>query len=413
MKRIPITKLAFGVEEQAAVTAVLRSGWIAQGSRVAEFERLFGEYVGLPCAVATSSGTSALHLALLAAGIGPGDEVLIPAFSFLATANAVEYTGAKPVMIDINLRTFNIDPLLIRHYLENRGKTAPTSPKAILPVSQFGLCADMAEINRIAEDHGLLVIEDAACGLGAQRNGHKAGTEALMGCFSFHPRKLITTGEGGMVVAGDNRLAEKIRALRNHGASVSNLERHLNESGSLLPDFDFLGYNYRMTDIQAALGVVQIGKADSLAASRRSAAGIYDKLLNDLPDITAPFVPPGHRHAYQSYVCLYKLPNAAIHDLDDRNMPDNRGASLDLQEVSRLGNDRNRLMAVLEKAGISVRQGTHAIPTLGYYRKKYGFGESDYSMVYVADRLSIALPLYPGITEGDQKRVVEALRRAT
>ena len=194
---IPITKPWMDEREEEAVLSVLRSGWLVQGPNVAEFENRFKTFAGVRHAVAVTSCTSALHLALLAAGIGPGDRVLVPSFTFLATANAVEYTGAEPVFVDVDPRTFNMDPREIVRTISEKSKEGESSLRCILPVSLFGLCADMESIREIAFEHGMTVIEDAACGLGAYRNGRHAGAQALLSCFSFHPRKSVTTGEGG------------------------------------------------------------------------------------------------------------------------------------------------------------------------------------------------------------------------
>jgi len=399
--KIPIAKPFIEDVEEQAVREVLRSGWLVQGPRVAEFESKFKRHTGARHAIATTSCTTALHLALLAAGIGPGDEVLLPSFTFIATANVVEYTGAKPVFIDIDLATFTIDPEKTLEYLDSRKKVLELRPKCILPVSLFGLCANMESINRIASEKGLIVIEDAACGFGGKREGRFAGTEALAGCFSFHPRKAITTGEGGMVVTNDERLADKVLKMRDHGGSKTDLERHLEEGGSLLPEYNMLGYNYRMTDFQGALGVVQMDKADMIMEGRQEAAARYDKLLQDFDQIATPFVPEGYTHAYQSYVCLYKADGSKLKDK----------TKIDWAEVDVWNRERNRIMAELERKGISVRQGTHAVHTLGYYKKKYRLNDHDYPMSYIADRLSITLPLYYGMTEEEQLRVVDFLKR--
>ena len=399
-ERIPITRPVFDDEEERSILEVIRSGWLVQGPRVAEFEDKFKRSLGVRHAIATTSCTTALHLALLAAGIGPGDEVLLPSFTFIATANAVEYTGAKPVFIDIDLATYNIDPEKIQVYLDNRKKGSELQPKCILPVSLFGLCANMESINRIASEKGLLVIEDAACGFGAKRNGCPAGTEALAGCFSFHPRKAITTGEGGMVVTNNDDLASKIRKLRDHGGSKTDLERHLEEGGSLLPEYNMLGFNYRMTDLQGALGAVQMDKADMTLKGRQEAAFRYDSLLQGIDETKRPSIPEGYSHAYQSYVCLYKADSTELKAKTD----------IDWSKVDTWNRERNRVMAKLESNGISVRQGTHAVHTLGYYKKKYGINDYDYPMSYIADRLSITLPLYYGMIEEEQLRVVDSLK---
>jgi dTDP-4-amino-4,6-dideoxygalactose transaminase len=399
-EKIPIARPSFDEEEERAVLDVIRSGWLVQGPKVADFEDQFKQFVGVNHAIATTSCTTALHLAMVGAGIGPGDEVLIPSFTFIATANAVEYTGAEPVFIDIDPATYTMDPEKVRGYLANRDGNNAASPKCIMPVSLFGLCADMDAINQIAAQYGLIVIEDAACGLGAKRENHHAGTEAYAGCFSFHPRKAITTGEGGMIITNDGDLAGTVRKLRDHGASKTDLERHLKDGGSLLPAFNMLGYNYRITDLQAALGVVQMGKAQEIIQERHRAAVKYDSLLKELDVIEAPFVPQGYNHAYQSYVCSYKKPPIGSEN----------GKNTDWNDVDLANRERNRLMMALEKAGISLRQGTHAVHTLGYYKNKYGLEDKDYPVSYVADRLTITLPLFRGITHEMQQRVTDTLR---
>ncbi|MBI4776562.1 MAG: DegT/DnrJ/EryC1/StrS aminotransferase family protein [Deltaproteobacteria bacterium] len=386
-------------QEEKAVLNVLRSGWLVQGPNVAEFENRFKTFAGVRNAIAVTSCTTALHLALLAAGIGPGDEVLVPSFTFLATANAVEYTGAKPVFVDVGPRTFNMNPEEIGRFASEKAKVGGALPKCILPVSLFGLCADMETIHEIASRYGMKVVEDAACGLGAYRNEHHAGAEALLGCFSFHPRKSITTGEGGMVVTDDDELADKIRRLRDHGAAKTDLERHLSQGGSLLPAYDVLGFNYRMTDLQGALGVAQMSKLPQILEARRAAAARYDNLLEGIPEILPPWAPPGYRHAYQSYVCLY-LPDST--DMRAGGIPA-------WDRIGAWNRERNRIMAYMERQGISVRQGTHAVHTLGYYQRKYGLRDEDFAVSYMADRLSITLPLYVGISVEDQERVIRTL----
>jgi len=398
--KIPITKPLFDKNEEKALQEVLRSGWLVQGPRVAEFEDKFKNFTGSRHAIATSSCTTALHLSLLAAGVGPGDEVLIPSFTFIATANAVEYTGARPLLIDIDLETFNIDVKKLRAYLEIHTPDSGFRPRCIIPVSLFGLCANMKAINEIAADYGLVVIEDAACALGAERDNHHAGTEALAGCFSFHPRKAITTGEGGMVITEDDRFAQRVRKMRDHGASKTDLERHLKDGGSLLPEFNTLGFNFRMTDLQGALGSQQMDKADAIIHSRREAAARYDRLLRDVLEVVPPMNPEGYRHSYQSYVCLYKAHPRTLVDPEAIEWP----------LIHLWNKKRNQIMGSVEESGISVRQGTHAIHTLGYYKEKYGFEDYDFPMSYIADRLSITLPLYYEITDQEQLRIVNSLR---
>ena len=379
---VPITKPCFGQEEEKALCEVLRSGWIVQGPRVAEFEGLVADCTGARHAIATSSCTTAQHLALLAIGIGPGDEVIVPSFTFIATANAVEYTGARAVFCDIDLPTFNIDPGRIEEKITER-------TKALCPVHLFGLCADMERVLEIARRHDLRVVEDAACALGARAGGKHAGTFGIAGCFSFHPRKSITTGEGGMLITDDDGVAAACRSLRDHGSSKSDLERH-REGGSLLPAYNVIGHNYRMTDIQGAIGVAQMGKFEEILRKRRARAGRYDLLLRDLPWLRTPAVPGGYEHSYQSYVCLV-----------DREL---FGGSLEKANIF-----RNRLMASLEECGIATRQGTHAVHTLGYYSDRYSIDEKEYPNSLEADRLSMTLPLFAEMADEDQEYVMEKL----
>jgi perosamine synthetase len=382
---LPITRPFFGEDEERILIETLRSGWVVQGPRVAEFERAVADHTGAQHAIATTSCTTALHLALIAAGIGPGDEVIVPAFTWIATANVVEYVGARPVFCDIDPITYNIDPAQVEAAI-----TPET--KAILPVHLFGLCADMEELRAISDAHGVTIIEDAACALDAWQDARHAGMFGQSGCFSFHPRKIITTGEGGMVITNDDDVALKCRILRDHGAAASDLVRHESTTGHLLGAFEQLGFNYRMTDLQAAVGVCQMGKLDAIQDSRRRLAARYDDLLEDIPWLDTPAVPDGNRHAYQAYVC--QIASEPNDDLDTRHA------------------FRNRVMQILQAGGISTRQGTHAVHNLGFYAKKYGLSQDDFPASLAADRLTIALPLYHDLTEQDQDHVVASLAAA-
>jgi dTDP-4-amino-4,6-dideoxygalactose transaminase len=393
---IPIARPSFGQQESEAVNEVLRSGWVVQGPRVEDFERRFAEFAGSNHGVATTSCTTALHLLLVAAGVGPGDSVLLPAFTFVASASAVEYTGARPEFVDINLENLTLDTEHLRELLTTR---RTVDARCIMPVSLFGLCAEMPLVNELAEQHGLRVIEDAACGFGASRHGRHAGTEAWAGAFSFHPRKAISCGEGGMIITDDSELAARLRSLRDHGSSASDLQRHFEKGGSLLPEFHQLGYNYRLTDIQAAIGLVQLERAESLLTRRRELAGRYNDLLADCPRLVLPTEPDGFDHAYQSYVCLF-----GANTFDELKVAD-------LVQIETWNRERNHLMAALESEGIATRQGTHALHTLDYYQEKYNLRPEAFPRAYAADRLSIALPLYPQMTAEDQNRVVESLTR--
>jgi len=390
--KIPITKPFFGDEERKAILEPLESGWIVQGPKVAEFERLFGEFTGAKYAIATTSCTTALHLSLIAMGIGSGDQVILPSFTFVATANAIEYTGATPVFCDINLNTFNIDANQIQ-------KKITQKTKAIIPVHLFGLSADMKPITEIAEQHRLRVIEDAACGLGSYYDGRHVGTFGDAGCFSFHPRKAITTGEGGMITTDREDLMVTFRSLRDHGASKSDLDRHIDLGGSLLPEFNQLGYNYRLTDLQAALGVAQMRRAAEIIAARIARAERYNQILKKEEWFKTPETPGGYIHSYQSYVGLLQPRNDAW-----------KAREINFRQVLRLNEKRNQIMEQLGAKGIAVRQGTHAVHMLGYYRKKYRLKPEDYINSFIAERLSITLPLYVQMTDEEQDYVIQELK---
>ncbi len=385
--KIPISKPYFGDEERAAIVEPLETGWVVQGPKVAEFERLFGAYTGALNSVATSSCTTALHLSLVALGIRPGDEVILPSFTWVATANAIEMVGARPVFVDIDLDTFNIDPDRVEAAITDR-------TRAIIPVSLFGVSAAIDPIMSIAAPRSLKVIEDAACAVGSWYQGRHAGTIANAGCFSFHPRKAITTGEGGMVVTADPDLAQVVRSLRDHGASRSDLTRHLSKRSYVLPEFDRVGYNYRMTDIQGALGVAQMARLEAILELRTERARVYDRWMQGVEWLRPQALPDGCRHGYQSYVCLYRPEDPSLSNLEE------------------LHQSRNNLMDSLEAAGIATRPGTHAVHTLGFYRRKYGIQPEDLPNSLIADRLTIALPLYAQMTPAEQEYVLEHLTAA-
>ena len=281
-----------------SLRAPIESGWVVQGPRVKKFEQKFASFTGASDAIACTSCTTGLHLGLAAIGIGPGDEVIVPSFTWVASANVVAHCGATPVLCDVDLKTFNIDPEDIEHRITDR-------TKGIMPVHLFGLPADMGPILDIAQRHNLFVVEDSACGLGSQWNGQHVRTISDFGAFSFHPRKAITTGEGGMVLAQKPEHYALVRTLRDHGASKSDLARHKAKAAFLLSQFEHLGYNYRMTDIQGALGSSQMDKAGYIVDGRTQRARRYDELLKELPWLRAPHVPDYATHSYQSYVCLF------------------------------------------------------------------------------------------------------------
>jgi dTDP-4-amino-4,6-dideoxygalactose transaminase len=384
--KIPITRPCFDEAERQAIVEPLASGWVVQGPKVAEFERRFAAFVGAPHAVATTSCTTALHLALAAAGIGPGDDVIVPSFTWIATANVVEYTGARLIVVDICLDTYNIDPRAVSRALTPR-------TRAIIPVSLFGVSAPMRDVTALAASRDLTVIEDDACAFGAYYNGSHAGTLAMMGCFSFHPRKAITTGEGGMVITADDAVAARLRSLRDHGASTSDLARHHSPRSYELPAFNLLGFNYRMTDFQGAVGVAQMAKAPRILEERRRVAAGYDSRLERVRWLRRPLTPPDCVHGYQSYVCLFAPEEPTLANVDA------------------LHARRNAVMDTLAQAGISTRPGTHAVHTLGYYTSKYGFGPGDFPNSLLADRLTITLPLSPQMTDEEQDYIADVLQK--
>lgn len=290
---IPISRLSLGDAEAEAAAAVIKSGWIAQGKRTEEFENLVAKYVGAKHAVAVSSATTGLHLGLVAAGVKAGDEVICPSYTFIATANSILFAGARPVFVDIDPRTYNIDPAKIEAAITPR-------TRAIMPVSQVGLACDMPAVMAIAKKHGLKVVEDAAPSLGAAINGQRLGSFAEFTVFSFDARKILTTGEGGVITTDDDAGATHLRALRAHCATASMLARHTSSS-VVLERYPELGYNYKMTDINGAIGVVQMGKVEQFIAQRRRLAARYAELLKGEDRVELPYEPKGYTHVYQSY----------------------------------------------------------------------------------------------------------------
>jgi len=378
--RIPITAPLIGDQEIAAVAAPLRSGWLTQGPEVAAFEREFAEYVGAPHACAVSNCTTALHLALLALGVGPGDEVITVSHSFIATANAVRYCGATPVFVDIDPATFNIAVAAIEPAITTR-------TRAILCVHQLGMPCDITAIVAIARRYGLWVVEDAACAIGSEllvdgaweRVGRPHGDIA---CFSFHPRKVITTGDGGMITTARAEWDAHFRLWRQHGMSVPDTIRH-GASEVVFETYETLGYNYRLTDLQAAVGRVQLQRLPEILEKRRAAAARYGALLGDVSGLRLPREPAWARTNWQSY-CV-GLPDAS---------------------------DQRSVMQALLNQGIASKRGvmcTHRSPAYltMVWRSRDDLRESER-----AEDRSIMLPLYPTLKEEDQQRVAAALRGA-
>jgi len=388
---IPITKTIFGKEEAEAIVKPLETGWVVQGPNVSRFQEMFSGFTGAKHSHATTSCTTALHLGLEAMGIGRGDKVIVPSFTYVASANSVEYTGAEVIFCDINLKTFNIDETQLEALIKNN-----ISIKAIMPVHLFGLCANMPYIMELAKKYNLKIIEDSACGFDGWIEDKHSGTFGDVGCFSFHPRKSICTGEGGMLITNDDQLANIVSQLKDHGASKSDLQRHKEKGGSLLPDFTMRGYNYRMTDMQGALGVCQMGKREYIMNGRREVASKYDIALKDITQLKIPYIPKNYKHGFQSYVCLFT-------DGEDIS-------NLTKEQIDRINIKRNTFMERLEEKNIATRQGTHAVHTLGYYKDKNSCNDEDFLMSYAADRLSIAIPLYAGMSDEEFDYIISNIK---
>jgi perosamine synthetase len=365
---IRLTVPSIEEDDLSAVRQTLISGRLVQGEQVAAFEKALAGMVGVRHAVAVSNCTAALHLSLLALGIGRGDRVAVTAYSFIATANVVELCGAEPVFVDIEPDTFNMDPARLSEILESAGKF-----KAVLAADIFGQIADFHQIELIAGRFGLPVIEDAACSLGAELNGRAAGAWGKAGCFSFHPRKAVTTGEGGAIATNDEDLAGTARALRNHGL----------DPGSKDQDFIMPGFNYRMTEFQAALGCTQLAKFKRILAVRRKLASRYDRLLEG----TGLVMPAARRgaetHVYQSYVVL--LPKAPPVERDE-------------------------MIRKLKEAGVETAIGTWHMPMVSHFRNRYGYKKGDFPVSDDVFARALTLPLFESLTESQQEEVAAKIR---
>jgi perosamine synthetase len=363
-----------GEEEAAAAADAIRSGWVAQGPRVAQFEAAFAARVGAAHGIAMSSCTTALHAGLHLFGVHPGDEVVVPSFSFIATANAVRYCGAEPVFADVDLQTGNLTAATIEPALTER-------TRAVIVVHQGGVPADVEPIRALCEPRGIVVFEDAACAAGSTYRDGSVGAGAALAAWSFHPRKLVTTGEGGMLSTDDAARATRLRRLREHGMSVSASERHA--SGQVAPEaYLETGFNYRMTDVQAAIGLVQLSRLDGMVARRRELAGRYQQALAGVPGLRTVRDPAWGTTNYQSFWVL---------------LPDDAPIS------------RNDLLSVLAAAGISGRRGIMAAHLEPAYQ---GHPRPPLPVTELLTANTLILPLYHDLTEAQQDEVVEVLRTA-
>lgn len=365
-KKIRLSKPYLGNEQELInlIKLVLDTGFFIQGEYVAKFENMIADYLGVKYAIAVNSGTAALHLSLIAAGIGPGDEVIVPSYTFPATANVVELVGAKPVFVDVSLETYNIQIEQIERVISHR-------TKAIIPVHLFGNPVDMDPILDISKKYNLKVIEDAAGALGSTYKNKKCGTIGDLGCFSFHPRKIITTGEGGMVVTNDESLAEKIRVLRNHGIEAKS------------SDIDFVeaGFNYRMNEIEAILGIVQMKEINNIVSERQKLAEFYIDSFKTFDRIAFQRVLPDASTSWQAFVVRIK------------------------------NGDNKHILKLLSNSNIESNIGTYALHLLSFYYKKYGYKPSDYPNAAELYHSSVALPFFNRMTTESIEEVSNTLRR--
>ena len=356
--KIPLLRPYFDSEEIEEIKKVLDSGWVTQGPKVKEFEDKITEYLGVKYAIAVTNCTSALHLALLSIDVKEKDEVLVADYTFPATGHVVLYCGAKPVFVDVDLKTYNINSELIKEKITDK-------TKAIIPVHTFGQPAEMDAIMEITEDYNLKVIEDAACALGAKYKNKYAGTIGDIGCFSFHARKGVTTGEGGMVVTNNKNLAEKIRKLSVFGMT-SAWDREKSDR-FFIPEFTELGYNYKMSDITAAVGAAQLRKIDKIIERKRALAKYWDEKLQEIESIASPYVSENVKHIYQSYIALV-----------DKRI------------------NRNKLIEILMKKGIQTQIGTYA----SHIQPVYNSNQKCPNSLNIFNR-SLALPMYYMLEEED------------
>lgn len=372
-RTVPLARPSFGAAEEERLLEVLRSGWVTQGPRVHEFEQRFAALVGNDEAVATSSATTALFLSMRALGIGSGDEVIAPAATFIASVNSVLHTGATPVLVDVDSRTYNIEPARV-------AEAVTPSTKAIMVVHQLGLPADLAPIEEIARQHGIPIVEDSACALGSRLRGRPVGSSENLGCFSFHPRKVLVTGEGGMIVTRDRELAARLRRLRHQGMSQSDLDRH-QENRVVTERYDELGYNFRLSDLHAAVGLAQLDRLSGLVARRRSLAARYDQAFADDPIVVTPFVPAWAETNYQSYI---------------------------IRLAGFAAEERDAFLDAMQQRGVATRRGLMAVHREGACRAARIHGSLEHSEQ--VDAQSVVLPIFGDLSDDDQDYVIAMMQ---
>jgi len=375
-KNIPLARPWLTGKEIEAVEEVLESRWWIQGPKVEEFEKRFAEYIGTKYAVAVNSCTAALHVSLAALSVGARDEVIAPTFSFIASANAILHQNARPVLADIDPKTYNIN-------VDDLKKRITKKTKAIIPVHQFGQPADMDQIMDLAERHNIPVIEDAACAHGAKYHGKNVGGIGRAGCFSFHPRKVICTGEGGIITTNDDELAERACMIRSHGMTSETWIRTVSKSVKL-PRFSVLGYNYRMSDIAAAIGLIQLKHINEAVEKRIKVAERYNRGLEGISGIDVPFIIDGVKHVYQSYVPKVK-PNCKL--------------------------QRDELILKLKEKGVASQAGNQAIHLEPLYQSLFGYKLGDLPHGEEANQTTISLPMYAEITDEEVDYVLNCLSK--
>ncbi len=378
--KIPISKVKFSKNEINDLLKVIKSGWIVQGPKVKLFETMWSKYIGAKFSIAVNSCTSALLISILASGIRRNDEVIVPSFTWASTANIVEQAGGKVVFCDISLKDFNIDTIQLKKKINKK-------TRFIIPVHLFGAPCNMDEIKKIIKGKKIKIIEDAACGHGAFFNKKHVGTFGVAGCFSFHPRKIITTGEGGLISTNNKNFYEKCRKLRDHGLSFNDLSMHKHGKPYDMADHTEAGFNMRLTDIQASLAIGQIQNFNKTLKKRQELVNYYNQILIDNKSLKIPLIEKSKIHSYQSYVILIRKFNTV-----DKNRA-----------------LRNLIMQDLKKKNIQTRPGTHAIHLLSYYKKKYKIKKKDFNNSYIAHNNTISLPLYDGLKKKQIQKICKVI----
>lgn len=371
--QIPFMKPWLGEEEWLSMKDVITNGWVSQGPKVEEFEHVMENYIGAKHAVAMNACTSAMHIAMKIAGVKHGDEIIVADSTCMANANAIIMAGAVPVFVDVDERTYNLNPDLIEAKITSK-------TKAVMNIDQIGLANDLDAIQFICKKHGLYLLDDAATAVGGKYKGKILGSHGITTTFSFHPRKIITTGEGGMLVTDDDDIAEQARILRSAGASVSDLERH-KAKGIILQKYYDNGFNYRMTDMQAAMGIVQMTKIDEILRQRKEQANFYNSKFSDVEELQIPYIPEYATNAWSSY-CL------KITSKSKKSVPE--------------------IVQILSSKNISVRFGIQPLHQEPFF-KNMNFKDEDYPVSCHIAENTFFIPIFPGLTAEQQNYVTETI----